>query len=216
MSACRSICCLSKGDRAQKGGSFLRSPSSSSSSLLSLFFSIWIWIDVGPFPSSTCGLTGCCCWGGGAPCPPPPRGGGGQGAPPPQQQQPVRPHVDEGNGPTSIQIQMEKNSDNSDDEEEEGERKKLPPFWARSPLLKQQIERQADMSPTPIFGECKKTCDLGHIFQNHQPKRRKYDKRTSSADWGDDGRASFMEEDRFQRQMMQNMAMQHSSKTSRM
>lgn len=101
----------------------------------------------------------------------------------------------------SIQIQMEKNSDDSEDEEEE--QRKLPPPWARSPLLRAQIDRQADMSPTPIFGECKKTCDLGHIFQNHVPKRRKYDKRTSSADWGDDGRASFMEEDRFQRQMIQ-------------
>ena len=77
------------------------------------------------------------------------------------------------------------------------------------------------LSPTPIFGECKKTCDLQAMFANHQvttynlsihpsllmsrfrcmkphnlsrscqPKRRRYDKRTSSADWGDD-RASFM------------------------
>lgn len=173
------------------------------------------------------------------------------------------PQVDD-EASNSIQIQMEKNSDDSDDEEE-GERK-LPPAWARSPLLRAQIDRQADMSPTPIFGECKKTCDLGtpstplrpsetrtrtmhtavtwrvvsiqasqrsqsmplesnslpslnpsgHIFQNHVPKRRKYDKRTSSADWSEDGRASFMEEDRFQRQMIQNMAMQHQSKSMRM
>jgi hypothetical protein len=46
-------------------------------------------------------------------------------------------------------------------------------------------------------------------------RRRKYDKRTSSADWGDDGRASFLEEERFQRQMIQNMAMQAGSKSGR-
>jgi hypothetical protein len=46
-----------------------------------------------------------------------------------------------------------------------------PPAWARSPNLRIQIHKQENMSPTPIFGECKKTCDLGHIFQNHQPKR---------------------------------------------
>ena len=45
----------------------------------------------------------------------------------------------------------------------------------------------ADVSPTPVFGECMKTCDLGAMFANHQPKRRRYDKRTSSANWGDDG-----------------------------
>jgi len=45
----------------------------------------------------------------------------------------------------------------------------------------------ADVSPTPVFGECKKTCDLAAMFVNHQPKRRRYDKRTSSANWGDDG-----------------------------
>jgi hypothetical protein len=38
-----------------------------------------------------------------------------------------------------------------------------------------------------VFGECKKTCDLAAMFVNHQPKRRRYDKRTSSANWGDDG-----------------------------
>jgi len=47
----------------------------------------------------------------------------------------------------------------------------------------------ADVSPTPVFGECKKTCDLAAMFVNHQPKRRRYDKRTSSANWGDDGYA---------------------------
>jgi hypothetical protein len=48
----------------------------------------------------------------------------------------------------------------------------------------------ADVSPTPVFGECKKTCDLAAMFVNHQPKRRRYDKRTSSANWGDDGSPS--------------------------
>jgi hypothetical protein len=46
--------------------------------------------------------------------------------------------------------------------------------------------------------------------------RRKYDKRTSSADWGDEKRVSYLEEERFQRQMIQNMVMQQqNSKISR-
>ncbi len=94
-------------------------------------------------------------------------------------------------GPTTIQIITEKHSDDSSDEEE-GKKKQVIPTWARSPHLRRQLERQVDLSPTPVFGECKKTCDLAAMFVNHQPKRRRYDKRTSSADWGDDGRASFM------------------------
>ena len=54
-----------------------------------------------------------------------------------------------------------------------------------------------------------------HLFMTGWNRRRKYDKRTSSADWGDDGRASFLEEERFQRQMIQNMAMQAGSKSGR-
>ena len=102
-------------------------------------------------------------------------------------------------GPTSIKIIESKNSDDSDSDDED---KKQPvPLWAQSPNLRRQLRRQIDVSPTPVFGECKKTCDLAAMFVNHQPKRRRYDKRTSSANWGDDGGASFMAEQRFEQQV---------------
>lgn len=111
-------------------------------------------------------------------------------------------------GPTSIKIIETKNSDDSDSEDEG---KKQPvPVWAQSPNLRRQLHRQVDVSPTPVFGECKKTCDLAAMFVNHQPKRRRYDKRTSSANWGDDGGSSFMAEQRFEQQVKHNIAMQNS------
>mmetsp|Transcript_10911 Transcript_10911/g.24461 ORF Transcript_10911/g.24461 Transcript_10911/m.24461 type:complete len:141 (+) Transcript_10911:356-778(+) len=119
-------------------------------------------------------------------------------------------------GPTSIQIITEKNSDDSDSDDDSKKKQNIP-VWATSPNLRRQLDRQHDMSPTPVFGECTKTCDLETMFGTQfQPKRRKYDKRTSSADWGgDDGRASFCAKQRFERQMVQQMAYQNGKSSGK-
>lgn len=78
-------------------------------------------------------------------------------------------------------------SSDDDDEDDEGRSKKNIPDWARGANLDAAVHAQHGngegfVDPDTIFSEIS-TCDLEEIFKN---KKKRYQKRTSSGNWGPD------------------------------
>jgi len=78
----------------------------------------------------------------------------------------------------------EQEDDHSDDETQRGKAAKRVPDWASKESLRAALKQQCEfkIDPDGIFFECN-TCNLEEIFERTS---KRYQKRTSSANWTDD------------------------------